>query len=120
MDVRKRAARLRLQIDRERRAANGPVRFSAQLRAEVVNFMKASGMSGPELSRSLSLAKSILHRWAAAGDGSGKATPSKLRRVEIVNTSRTVDTGAVIVFPTGARIEGLTLAQIRALLGGGS
>src|SRR5262245_22744502 len=101
MDIKRRAAALRLQVEKERTEADGRVRFTSQLRADVVGFMKTSGMSRAAASRALSLAESLLQRWSTL-DSSVKRKSSKLRRVKIVDTPPASDVGVAVVFPSGA------------------
>src|SRR5688500_4190289 len=66
MDIKKRAAALRVRIEKEREVSGGRVRFTPRLRADVVSFARSSGLSRAELSEQLSLAESLLHRWLSA------------------------------------------------------
>ena len=119
MDIKKRAAALQVRIGKEREASGGRVRFTPRLRADVVSFARLSGLSRAELSEQLSLAESILHRWLSTTGAARAKKTIKLRRLKIVDPQPAIESRAAVVFPSGARLEGLSLKQIRALLGGG-
>lgn len=95
------------------------VRYPAGLRARVtvlVQDRQAAGESLPALARHLGIPTVTLERWLQAC-----APAPRFRRIDLAATpSDDVESGGnhlALVTPTGYRVEGLTLAAVRELLG---
>ena len=93
------------------------MRFSKWLRQEAVDLLAISGRTRDEFAKEMGLAATSLQRWmllhrvreldvAPAGD---------FQRVTIESPVATAD--LAIVFPSGARLIGLSWQQVQELLG---
>lgn len=111
---------LKRRVAEERAAAgNRRVRFSREVRREAVSLVLASGEPRDRFAEAMGIGKSSMQKWVARertaarskfkrmrlDDGAGSRTPTP--------TSRDL----VLVFPSGVRLTGLDVAQLRVLLG---
>jgi transposase-like protein len=103
----------------EERAAAGKrrIRFSREVRREAVALVLASGEPRDRFAEAMGIGKSSMHKWVT---GERRAGRSKFKRMRLdgggeprVPTSRDL----VLVFPSGVRLTGLDVAQLRVLLG---
>ena len=88
------------------------MRFSMVVRQEAVDLAATSGRARDRLALEIGISKTALQRWTAMRR-SGAAV---FRRVEVESTA-TDSQGLVILFPSGARLTGLSWEQVRQLLG---
>lgn len=105
---------IRGRVIQERKSA-GFIRFTRALRSEVISLMRESGWSTVEVARQVSLSASTVQKWTK--------TPSFL---EVTPSQKQQGSGGSerkgsfeVVFPGGARVSGLGLPELRALLGVG-
>ena len=111
-----RVAALRRRVSRERNAATGRVRYSDELRGEVVSLVKDTGISRTRVAARLGLSQTGLHRWMQKANSRGvQHRGARLRQVEIVQEPRSSE--LTLEFPSGARVRGLGIAELRILLG---
>lgn len=116
---------LKIRVASEREAAgNNRVRFSQWVRQEAVELVASSGIPRDRFAQEMGIGKTSLQRWvraAAAVTKSARRPPvrSTLRRVEIQSSTPAASDAATLelVFPCGARLVGLGLAELRQLLG---
>lgn len=119
------------RIAKERKAAGKRrVSFSVGLRRQAAALAETSLRPRGEIAATLGLSRSLLQRWVMAEQGvvrpkRGKINAAhetgphkaELQRVAISGATTDGDESLQLVFPSGARLAGLTLAQIRSLLG---
>jgi hypothetical protein len=124
--TRGRGRRAAAQVDRElrdlRRRLDAVPRgrgrhFPAPLRARVVAWVaaqRARGIGWPELARALGVPAPTLEHWTTSRPAQGHGVA--LRRVDVIDEPprRTV----TVVSPSGLRIEGVTIADVIAILRG--
>lgn len=116
---------LKSRVANEREAAGKKrVRFSPWVRQEAVELVAGSGIPRDRFAQEMGIGKTSLQRWVLAALAVTKsARPpserSKLRRVKIQAATPTAGDAAMLqlVFPCGARVVGLGLADLRQLLG---
>ena len=90
------------------------MRYSSRLRADVVSFARESGLTKAEVSRVLALSETGVGRWLARET----SRPPKLQQVAVVRERATSQRdGLELQFPGGARVLGLSLDDVRQLLG---
>ena len=116
------------RVAAERKAAGTQrVRFSVELRRDAAALAAASARSRGEVATTLGLGRTLLQSWVMAEHGPvrrkrgaakkpGRRKPM-LQRVAITATTGAADGSLELVFPSGARLPGLTLKQLRTLLG---
>lgn len=108
---------LRQRIEAERASWPGRRwRCSKPLRSEVevaANELVGSGWSATRMSRELGLAPATVGRWLASGDEVGPVGHG-FRRVEVGARGETL--GLCLETPSGHRVTGLSLEQVRQLL----
>lgn len=86
-------------------------RYPAELRRQVVEYVKAQRSEGRPIraiAAALGLPVNTLTRWST------KATPGRVRRVEVVGPSPA--SSVVLISPRGHRVEGLDLPSLALLL----
>jgi transposase-like protein len=113
--------RLKDRVSAERTAAGEKrVRFSKQVQQEAVALAMAAKIPRDELAVSIGVGKTSLHKWIAAVHGGKRrrGTRAKLHRIEITSGSPSAQTEELrLTFPSGVQLSGLSLGQLRALLG---
>ena len=114
---------LRRRIEEERHQASPHrVRFSDELRTDVLAVMAKRGWSRGRVAESLGVARSMLDGWAQRAEQSPKrheprARRQRLRRVEIIDTpGDAVASPLVLELPSGAKVHGLTVEHLAHLL----
>lgn len=109
---------LKARVARERAAARKRgkkrVRFSLEVQREAVELASASGRARDAFALDMGLSKTALQRWAKAGPRRGGAFHHV--KVEVGSTG-TETAPLVVVFPSGARLIGVSWEQVRQLLG---
>jgi transposase-like protein len=113
--------RLKDRVSTERAAAGERrVRFSKQVQQEAVALAMAAEIPRGELATAIGVGKTSLHKWITAVHGSKRRrrARTKLHRVEITGASPSAQTDELrLTFPSGAQLSGLSLVQLRGLLG---
>lgn len=99
---------------RFRRAAEkrSGLRYGNELRQQALQFVemaRAQGWSHQEIADSLDVNAATLSRWQTMAIG----TAPSLHEVVVVESG-----GPVLVMPSGARVEGLSLAELISVLAG--
>jgi hypothetical protein len=112
MDPELRELRRRLDSIPRGRGRRIPVELRAQVTAWVAKHRKR-GDSWSELARKTGVSMLSLQRWSA-GPARG---PVMLRRVEVAESAPT-ERSFTLVSSTGMRIEGVTIAEVIAILRG--
>lgn len=107
---------LRRRVDAERRVSgNRAVRYSAELRRDMLALLEGPEWTQTGLASATGISASVIQNWRKA------TTPRKsegsLQRV-YVTPPQAPSEELELVFPSGARVRGLTLAQVAALLDG--
>ena len=90
------------------------LRYSQELRhlaVEYATLASAQGASRREIAGSLGLTEATLIRWQ---QGAGAAGPAPLHEVVVVERAQA--SKAVLVMPSGARVEGLCVADLVMVL----
>jgi hypothetical protein len=90
------------------------LRYSHELRQLAVEYAmtaSARGASRREIAESLGLGEATLVRWQ---QGTGAAGPAPLHEVVVVERAHT--SAPVLVMPSGARVEGLSVADLVVVL----
>ena len=109
---------LRRRVKSEREAAStGRVRFSAGLRRDVVSLLQSPDWGRAQLSEALELAPSLLFRWRKESRSAPAA--GRLKKVRVVGEAVAPGGELELVFPSGAKVRGLTMAHLEKLVGGG-
>ncbi len=113
--------RLKDRVIAERTAAGEKrVRFSKQVQQEAVALATESKMPRDELATAIGVGKTSLHKWMTAAHGGKRrrGKRSRLHRVEITGSSPGGQAEELrLTFPSGVQLSGLSLAQLRGLLG---
>ena len=119
------------RVAAERKAAGSrKARFSVELRRDAAALVVASSQPRGEVAKALGLSRTVLQSWVMSEHGrvrkprraveKPRAKKPTLQRFTIASTEAAARREALdLVFPSGARVVGLTLSQVRALLGGG-
>ena len=106
------------RVARERAAAgNRRVRFSKALRQEAVELLATSGARRCEFAKEMGLSSTSLQRWELLFQVRGQDAhqPGAFQRVTIASSPAAAD--VELIFPSGARLVGLSWQQVRELLG---
>ena len=113
--------RLKDRVIAERAAAGDKrVRFSKQVQQEAVALATESKMPRDELATTIGVGKTSLHKWITAAHRSKRRRGRRatLHRVSITGGSPGGQTEELrLTFPSGVQLSGLSLVQLRALLG---
>jgi transposase-like protein len=113
--------RLKDRVSAERIAAGDKrVRFSKQVQQEAVALAVGSKIPRDELATAIGVGKTSLHKWIAAVHGSKRRRRARatLHRVEIAGGSPSGQAEELrLTFPSGVQLSGLSLVQLRILLG---
>lgn len=116
-----REQRLKGRVSEERAAAGDRrVRFSKQIQQEAVALAMASKRSRDELATAIGVGKTSLHKWITAVHGSQRRRSRKttLHRMEVTASEPSRQTDELrLTFPSGVQLSGLSMTQLRALLG---
>jgi transposase-like protein len=113
---------LKARVATERAAAGRRrVRFSPWVRREAVELAVASELPRDRFSAEMGIGKTSLRKWISGAQSrrpAGGIKGSKFRQVKVQSSTQpsSADTFA-IVFPSGARLVGLRLAELHQLLG---
>lgn len=114
---------LRRRVEKERAEAEpGRIRFSEPLKREVVQLSKRAEWGRARLSEALGIAPSALFRWCKQMQPSKPSAPeggapSRFRQVRVVPSKPTASEGVVTLeLKSGAKVHGLTVAQLAELL----
>lgn len=117
---------LRQQVESERAAStNSKVRYSEDLKQQVLALLKTPEWGPTRLSRALGLACSIITRWSTLDRERRRPhnAPKQHSHPEMTKVA-IVETPAVdafeLEFPGGARVRGVTLQQLIQLTRGQS
>jgi len=109
---------LKAQLARERAAARKRgkkrVRFSLAVRRDAVELAAASERAREAFALDMGLSKTALQRWAKASRR--RAAAFHHVKVEVGSTVTEAEP-LVVVFPSGARLIGVSWEQVRQLLG---
>lgn len=114
-------------------AAPQAVRFSKGLRQQVVAATRLPGQGRKGLAGQLGLSASVIQNWIAMERRASKPVPvpvpvptakpkmtqPRLQRVTVEPSPSSPSGGLQLVFPSGVRLIGLTLQQLRELVGAG-
>jgi transposase-like protein len=96
-------------------------RFSPQLKADVARFVLKSEMTREQTAKSLGLGKSTLEKWrvrsAKAVKTSKPRARARFKEVRVVKSGPVTARLLELVFPSGARVTGLTVAEVAELVG---
>jgi hypothetical protein len=123
MKNQKEVTALRRRVNREREAAGARrVRFSEELRRDVLAVLARRTWRREPLAKAVGLAPSVVHRWARKPpDERCVQHPRKsagLKRVQIVRASASDCVESLeLELASGARVRGLTLEQLAWLMG---
>lgn len=111
---------LKARVASERAAAKGKrVRFSAWVRQEAVALAATSAHSREQFAADMGIGATSLMRWAAAPRSKGaKRSERRFHKVSVQAPRPSAADGIVLTFASGAKVTGLTIAQLRELLGG--
>ena len=114
--------RLKDRVSAERTAAGEKrVRFSKQVQQEAVELALESKVRRDDLATAIGVGKTSLHKWIAAVHGSKRrrrGPRTTLHRVEITGGAAGGQTEVLrLTFPSGVQLSGLSLVQLRMLLG---
>lgn len=124
MTNQRRVKALRRRVDRERRISTKQrVRFSEELKRDVLTLLAESECGRERLAREIGLAPSVLGRWVARARPRGRSRRSsaRLARVKVVTDRPTERTETLeLELGCGATVRGLTLEQLARLLEVGS
>jgi len=106
---------LRRRVNAERRTAGDKrVRFSDGLKADVLEALERLGWGQERLGNAVGISPSVLGYWASKRPTRGGV--GRLRKVRVAAeppaSSRSID----LVFPGGARVSGLTMADLAQLV----
>ena len=109
---------LKARLARERAAARKRgkkrVRFSLAVRREAVELAAASGRARNAFALDMGLSKTALQRWAKTSQSRAGA----FHQVKVEASSTVTETEPlVVVFPSGARLTGVSWEQVGQLLG---
>jgi hypothetical protein len=109
---------LKARLARERAAARKRgkqrVRFSLEVRREAVELSAASGRTREQFALDMGLSKTALHRWSRPSQRGAVA----FHHVKVEQASIGAEAEAlVVIFPSGARLMGLSWEQLRQLVG---
>jgi hypothetical protein len=85
-----------------------------QLAVEYAMMASARGESRREIAGTLGLSEATLHRWQQRTTTVGSITQNALREVVLVEQG--LPGGPVLVMPSGARVEGLSVGDLVAVL----
>lgn len=99
---------------RRRAEHRGGLRYSPELRQLAVEYAAmaaAEGASRREIAESLGLSEATLVRWQQGIETAGPAPLHEVVVVERAHCSR-----PVLVMPSGARVEGLSVAELMRVL----
>lgn len=114
---------LRRRIEREREGAKPRrVRFSDEVRQEVLGLLARPEWSQERLAEALGVAPSMLYRWTRQSQphvegGVAKRARARLRRVQVVEPAQPESAGSLeLELRSGAKVCGLTLEQVARLL----
>jgi transposase-like protein len=118
---------LRRRVDQERETSGpGRARFSKELKQEVVALLNSHGWGHRRVSKAMGLSESSIHRWAEKLSPHGKnphrTGGQKFKKATIVEdaTNRVAAearaSGLCLELSGGARVTGLTLAQVAELM----
>jgi len=91
-------------------------RYPAELRRMASGYWSLASSAGQSLSeaaRALGIREVTLGRWARESVGGEGAKPGTLCEVVLASSA---DGGRALVTPSGYRVEGLSLAELRELL----
>lgn len=112
---------LKDRVSAERTAAGDRrVRFSKQVQQAAVALAMAGQIPRDELATAIGVGKTSLHKWIAAVHGGKRrrGTRATLHRVEITSGSPSGQMEELrLTFPSGVQLSGLSLVQLRTLLG---
>jgi transposase-like protein len=97
------------------------VRYSEQLRRDIVSFVKTQRLSAEAGGKRLGLSKSAVRSWMEQrSHNKAQGRRPLLQQVEVVADVQPAPTDVMrLLFPTGAHVT-LTMCQLRQLLGGQS
>lgn len=105
---------LRRRIKKTSRNARGHRRYDGQLRVEIMEYVlrrESDGCCQAEVARELGLTQRTVWGWAQ------RTQQGLIKPVEIVDDERGSSSGGrTLVLPGGARIEGLSLDDVLALV----
>jgi transposase-like protein len=106
------------RVARERAAAGERrIRFSKWVRQEAVELLVASGAKRGEFAKEMGLATTSVQRWLRAVDAK-KGPRYEARGFRRMSVEGHTGAGQLeLVFPSGARLIGLSWQQVRELLG---
>jgi transposase-like protein len=126
---------LRRRVDQERETSGpGRARFSKELKQEVVALLNSHGWGHRRVSKAMGLSESSIHRWAEKFSPHGKnphrTGGPKFKKAMIVEDGTTMivedgtkrvaaeasASGLCLELGCGARVTGLTLAQVAELM----
>jgi transposase-like protein len=121
-DDKSREQMLKARVASERAAAGRRrVRFSPWVRREAVELAVASGVPRDRFSQEMGIGKTSLRKWIRAAQSSGAARRGEGARFRPVKVQSSTEPASgnmlAIVFPSGARLVGLSVAELRQLLG---
>ena len=114
---------LRRQIAEERaRGLRGKRSYSASLKRRVMSLARQEDWGPARVCRELELASSVLYRWSRQAEAEPKVRRpgrqrAKLTKVEIVSDPAPARSFE-LEFACGAKVTGLSLADLARLLGG--
>ena len=113
---------LRARVASERGVSKGKrVRFSSWVRQEAVALAAAAGGSREQFAAEMGIGASSLGRWTAtARSKSPKRTDCRFQKVAVEAPRASAAEGIVLTFGSGAKVTGLTIAQLRELVGVGA
>lgn len=107
---------LKLRVAEERAAAGKRrVRFSREVRRAAVALVLASGEPRDRFAEAMGIGKSSMQRWFAK---ERTAVESKFKRMRLQAGAGLPPTRELeLIFPSGVRLTGLDVVQLRVLLG---
>jgi hypothetical protein len=107
-------ARVAGELAAARKRGKQRVRFSMMLRQEAVDLAAASGRARDQFALDIGISKTVLRRWMTTLQRRAPA----FHHVKVQSESAaTPGESFAVVFPSGARLTGITWEQVRQLLG---
>jgi len=109
---------LKRRVAEERAAAGSRrVRFSREVRREAVSLVLASGEPRDRFAEAMGIGKSSMQKWVARDRTAARSKFKRMRLDDGVGPRALASRNLVLVFPSGVRLTGLDVAQLRVLLG---
>jgi transposase-like protein len=117
-DHKSREQELKARVASERAASKGKrVRHSSWVRKEAVALAAVAGGSREQFAAEMGIGASSLGRWTATASKGAKRSDGPFQKVSVEAPRASAAEEIVLTFASGAKVTGLTIAQLRALVG---